>query len=258
MYISKQFLSTPSFLPILIFCCQCFPFLIGSIRSFWSATLHFHATGAIQSVPVRLILILQNFPVTFHQNSLVFIQIYCRNLREIQISLVIPFNQLIISSDWRRSCCQSQYTVWFHDHLCRDDIRCFPAHVLVIFCTNDLHTNNLPVFYGPRSAAVLQLLSVYHRTAGSTIPAKRQRTKQEPPGPGTNTRPRRPQECFLAESTSFSAKMFVTSAVRYSIFFSSSYTNCTLVPMTTWQVVLSGRMTPAAPAAFTAFSSTWV
>ena len=44
----------------------------------------------------------------------------------------------------------------------------------------------------------------------------------------------------------------------YSIFFSSSYTNCTLVPMMTWQVVLSGRMTPAAPAALTAFSSTAV
>ena len=30
--------------------------------------------------------------------------------------------QVIISSDWRRSCCQSQYTVWFHDHLCRDEM----------------------------------------------------------------------------------------------------------------------------------------
>ena len=42
----------------------------------------------------------------------------------------------------------------------------------------------------------------------------------------------------------------------HSIFFSSSYTNWTLVPMMTWQAFLLGRMTPAAPAAFTAFSST--
>ena len=46
------------------------------------------------------------------------------------------------------------------------------------------------------------------------------------------------------------------NALCYSIFFSSSYTNWTLVPMITWQAVLLGRMTPAAPAALTAFSST--
>ena len=188
----------------------------------------------------------------------VLVQIHGGHLGEIQVALVVPLHQLGVGPHRGAARCQAQHAVGFHDDLRGDDVGCLAGHILVIFCTNDLHTNNLPVFYGPRSAAVIQLLSVYHRTAGSTIPAKRQRTEQEPPGPGTNTRPRRPQECFLAESTSFSANMSVAGAVRYSIFFSSSYTNCTLVPMTTWQVLLSGRMTPAAPAAFTAFSSTWV
>ena len=59
-----------------------------------------------------------------------------------------------------------------------------------------------------------------------------------------------------AGATSLPHKLRSECCVRYSIFFSSSYTNWTLVPMITWQAFLLGRMTPAAPAALTAFSST--
>ena len=88
---------------------------------------------------------------------------------------------------------------------------------------------------------------------------KRKRTRKQkgPPGPGMTPGPGGLGN-GCESNQPLADQLFRGKDAAYSIFFSSSYTNCTLVPMTTWQVLLSGRMTPAAPAAFTAFSSTWV
>ena len=70
---------------------------------------------------------------------LVLIQVHGRHLREIQISLIIPLDQLLVCTDRSRSGRQSKHTVWLHNHLCRNDICCFSAQIVVIFCFYDFH-----------------------------------------------------------------------------------------------------------------------
>ena len=66
-------------------------------------------------------------------NPFILIQIYSRHLRKIQISLFVPFHQLCIHSHRSGTGCKTQHCIWLHNDLCRHDIGCLSAYILIIF-----------------------------------------------------------------------------------------------------------------------------
>ena len=81
--------------------------------------------------------------------SFVFIKIYGCDLRKVQISFFVPLDQLLVHSHRCGACSKSENGIWLHDDLCRHDIRCFSAYVIVIFsCIND--HNLFPSPYGKK------------------------------------------------------------------------------------------------------------
>ena len=69
----------------------------------------------------------------------VFVQIEGRAAAEIHITLVIPFNQLLVNANRRRTGRQTEYGIRFENNLCRDDVGCLAAHVVIILSANDFH-----------------------------------------------------------------------------------------------------------------------
>ena len=68
--------------------------------------------------------------------SFVLVQIYAGYTCEVEIAFVVPLDELFVGADRRRTCCKTKYCVWFHNHLCGDDVCCFSAHIMIIFCFN--------------------------------------------------------------------------------------------------------------------------
>ena len=70
--------------------------------------------------------------------SLVLIQIHTCHPGKIQIPFFVPFYQLCIHAHRRGTGSQSKNCIRFHDNLCRHDIGCFSAYILIIFsCVNN-------------------------------------------------------------------------------------------------------------------------
>ena len=57
----------------------------------------------------------------------VFIQVHALYTGEIQITFVVPFDQLLVSADWGGSGCQAKDTVRLHQYLGSDDAGCLAA-----------------------------------------------------------------------------------------------------------------------------------
>ena len=77
--------------------------------------------------------------IILSRKTSVLVQIHSRHITKVQISFFIPFDQLLIGSNRSRTSSQSKYTIRFHDHLCRNDVCCLTAHVIVIFCFDNFH-----------------------------------------------------------------------------------------------------------------------
>ena len=75
----------------------------------------------------------------------VLVQIDGGDLREIQVALVVPVHQLSVCANRGAAGRQTQHAVGLHNDLCGDDVGSLAGHVLVIFCTNDLHNGEPPV-----------------------------------------------------------------------------------------------------------------
>ena len=67
-------------------------------------------------------------------DSLIFIQVHCSYSGKIQITIPVPFDQLLVKTNRSGSCCQSKHTIRFHNDLCRNDACCPSTHFLIIFC----------------------------------------------------------------------------------------------------------------------------
>ena len=81
-------------------------------------------------------------PVAFRVllgQAAVLVQIDGGHLRKIDVALVVPVHQLCIRAHRGAAGRQTQHTVRFHDDLRGDDVCRLAGHILVVFCTNDLH-----------------------------------------------------------------------------------------------------------------------
>ena len=78
------------------------------------------------------------FGVLFGQSA-VLVEVDGGHFGEVEVALVIPLHQLCVSAHRGASGRQTQHTVRFHDDLRGDDVCRLAGHILVVFCTNDLH-----------------------------------------------------------------------------------------------------------------------
>ena len=80
----------------------------------------------------------------------VLVQVDRRDLGEVDVALVVPLDQLLVGAHGRTAGGQAQHAVGLHDDLGRDDVGGLAGHVVVIFCTDDLHKKIPPDFFGVR------------------------------------------------------------------------------------------------------------
>ena len=96
--------------------------------------------------------------VIIRGQSDILIQVYTGYLGKIQITLLIPLYQLIVSTDRGRSGCQTQYAIGFHNNLCRNQIRCTTTYCLIVFLSVNSHVfHTCPHFCAYFCALVLVL-----------------------------------------------------------------------------------------------------
>ena len=72
------------------------------------------------------------------------------DLGKVQVALVVPLDQLFIGTHGGTAGGQAQHAVGLHDDLGRDDVGGLAGHVVVIFCTDDLHKKIPPDLFGVR------------------------------------------------------------------------------------------------------------
>ena len=72
--------------------------------------------------------------------SLVLIQIHACHPGKIQIPLFVPFYQLCIHAHRCGARGKPENCIRFHDDLCRHDISCFSAYILIIFPSINNHS----------------------------------------------------------------------------------------------------------------------
>ena len=69
----------------------------------------------------------------------IFIQIYRFDFGEIEVSLFVPVDELMVHTDGAGAGSKSDDAVRFQDHLCREDVCRFSAHGFVVFRDIDFH-----------------------------------------------------------------------------------------------------------------------
>ena len=106
---------------------------VHTVRKMSSLRINIHIVKQIMIHEIKIALII------FSRQSLVLVQIDRCYITKIQITLLIPFNELFVGSDRCGTGSQTQHTVWFHNDLCGNNVCCLTAHVVVIFCFNNFH-----------------------------------------------------------------------------------------------------------------------
>ena len=102
------------------------------------ADVHMVKQVLVHEAPVALRMLLGQ--------AAVLVQVDGGDFREVHIALVVPLHQLGIRAHRGAAGGQAQHTVRLHDDLRGDDVCRLAGHILVILCTNDLHSGNLLIF----------------------------------------------------------------------------------------------------------------
>ena len=114
-----------------VVCCTCF-FAV-RLQSVRNEGALFVDVDMIEQVCVHEVTIAL---IILRGESFVLVQVYAGDVCEIEVAFVVPLNQLFVSADRGRSGCKAEHCVRFHDHLRGDDVCCFSAHIIIIFCFN--------------------------------------------------------------------------------------------------------------------------
>ena len=76
------------------------------------------------------------------REAAVLVEVIGVNLREVDVALLVPLDELVISADGRAAGSEAEDAVGLEDDLGRDDVGGLAAHVLVVFGVNDLHASS--------------------------------------------------------------------------------------------------------------------
>ena len=78
-----------------------------------------------------------------HAEALVLIQVHGTDLGEIQVTLLIPLDQLLVGADGAAAGGKPQHGVGLQNNLSGNDVGSLTADIMVVFSTDNTHMNDL-------------------------------------------------------------------------------------------------------------------
>jgi hypothetical protein len=103
---------------------------VGQVDGF-GADVHVVEQVLVHEAPIA-------FGMLFGQAA-VLVKVDGGDFGEVEVALVVPLHQLRIRAHRGAAGRQTQHAVRLHDDLRGDDVGSLAGHILVVFCTNDLH-----------------------------------------------------------------------------------------------------------------------